>query len=106
MSKIGFIAAAGLASVLFASAGSVFATDGAALYKAKLCATCHGADANTPLTPAYPKLAGQNAGYLLQQMVDIRDGKRANGMSMAMKPMVANLSDGDIKAIADWLATQ
>ena len=85
---------------------SLAAADGAALYTAKLCNTCHGADAKTPVMPTYPKLAGQTADYLLQQIKDIRDGKRTNGMTAAMKAMVANLSDDDAKAISDWLATQ
>ena len=106
MRKIGYLAALGLVSLLLTSTSSVFAADGAALYKAKLCNTCHGVDAKTPLLPTYPKLAGQSADYALQQMKDIKDGKRANGMSAAMKPMVANVSEAEMKAIADWLATQ
>lgn len=42
-------------------AGSAVAADGAALYASKGCLACHGPDANTPVMPAYPKLAGQNA---------------------------------------------
>lgn len=35
-----------------------------ALLKAGACASCHGADFNKTLTPAYPKLAGQYPDYL------------------------------------------
>jgi cytochrome c len=89
------------------SAGSIanaYAADGAALYASKGCPACHGADAKTPMTPAYPKLAGQSAGYLAQQVMDIRDGKRTNGQTAMMKPMTTGLSNEDIKAIADWLS--
>jgi cytochrome c len=41
---------------------SAFA-DGKALYLEKTCVACHGKDAKKPLTPEYPKLAGQNAKY-------------------------------------------
>ncbi len=34
------------------------------LLKAGNCASCHGADFNSPIDPSYPKLAGQHADYL------------------------------------------
>jgi cytochrome c len=80
------------------------AADGAALYTAKACNTCHGADGKTPIMPSYPKLAGQNSDYAVAQIKDIRDGKRTNGMTAAMKPMVAALTDAEIKEISDYLA--
>ena len=106
MSKKNIIITAGLASLLMLATSSVIAADGAALYKAKLCNTCHGPDGKTPLLPTYPKLAGQSAAYLIQQVKDIRDGKRTNGLTAAMKPMAANVTDDEIKAISEWLATQ
>ena len=81
------------------------AADGAELYKAKACFSCHGADAKTPIMPLYPKLAGQNAQYALNQMLDIKSGKRANGQSAVMKGIVAGVSDDELKAIAEWLST-
>ena len=80
--------------------------EGKNLYMAKACATCHGMDANTPIMPAYPRLAGQNAQYLHDQMKAIKDGTRTNGQSAVMKPMMMNVSDEEIKAIADWIAGQ
>ena len=80
------------------------AADGKALYTQKLCTTCHGAEGKAPLTPVYPKLNGQNADYLLNQMKDIKSGKRNNGLSMTMKPMMASVSESEMNAIADYLA--
>lgn len=74
------------------------------LYTAKLCASCHGADGNTPIMPVYPRIAGQNQQYLIDQMKAIKDGTRSNGQSMAMKAIMANVSEDDIKVIAEWLA--
>ncbi|CCQ11458.1 cytochrome c554 [Pseudoalteromonas luteoviolacea B = ATCC 29581] len=79
------------------------AADGAALYTAKMCQTCHGAEGKAPLMGSYPKLNGQNKDYLVQQMKDIKSGARANGMSMAMKAMVANVSEEEMVAIAEYL---
>ena len=79
--------------------------DGAALFKAKTCVACHGADAKTPLMPNYPKLAGQNAAYALQQMKDIKSGARSNGMTAAMKGIMHLVSEEEMKTISDWLST-
>ena len=97
---------AGAALLSLGLAGNVAAADGAALYASKGCAACHGADGKTPIMPVYPKVAGQNAGYALNQMKDIKSGARANGQSAAMKGIVMAISDDELKAIADWLATQ
>ncbi|MBE0369578.1 c-type cytochrome [Pseudoalteromonas sp. MMG013] len=97
------IIGAGIAILTMGSAG-VNAADGAALYTAKMCQTCHGAEGKAPIMGMYPKLNGQNKDYLVAQMKDIKSGKRNNGMSMAMKAMVANVSDAEIDAIAEYLS--
>ena len=98
------IAAAALAGILLTSTStSAHAVDGAAVYQAKACLGCHGMDAKTPVMPTYPKLAGQNAAYALQQMKDIKSGARANGMSVAMKAVMQRVSDEEMEAIAQWL---
>ena len=99
------MAAAGVVLLSLGMAGNAVAQDGAALYTAKVCNTCHGADANTPIMPSYPKLAGQNADYAYNQMMDIKSGARANGQSAAMKAIVAGVTEEELRAIADWLAT-
>ena len=78
--------------------------DGKALYLEKTCIACHGKDAKKPLTPEYPKLAGQNAKYAENQMQDIKSGARANGNSAAMKGVMHLVSDAEIKEIAKYLS--
>ncbi|HPQ26747.1 MAG TPA: c-type cytochrome [Gammaproteobacteria bacterium] len=87
------------------SVGTAAAADGAALYQSKTCFSCHGKDAKTPILPAYPKLAGQNAVYAAQQMKDIKSGARSNGMTAAMKGVMHLVSDEEIDAIAQWLSS-
>lgn len=94
----------GAAGFLIAAA-NVFA-DGADLYTSKMCVTCHGASGKAPIMASYPKLADQNADYCTNQVKDIRDGKRTNGMTMAMKPMVAALTDAEATEICTYLADQ
>jgi cytochrome c len=76
----------------------------AALYTGKLCQTCHGLDAKTPIQPMYPKLAGQNSEYCQQQVKDIKSGARANAQTAVMKPLVQTLSDEEIAKICDYIA--
>ena len=90
------LAAATLAMPAFA--------DGKALYLEKTCVACHGKDAKKPLTPDYPKLAGQNAAYAERQMLDIKSGARANGNSAAMKGVMHLVSDEEIKELAKYLS--
>ncbi len=79
---------------------------GAALYAAKGCAACHGADGKTPIMTSYPKVAGLPQQYTANQMTDIKSGARNNGQSAAMKGIMAAVSDEDIQAISTWLSKQ
>ena len=98
-----------IAGITFAaislSSGASMAADGAALFQAKTCFACHGADAKTPITPLYPKLAGQNKEYLINQMKDIKSGARNNGQTGAMKGIMATVTEADMAAIAEWLSS-
>ncbi|MGD9510179.1 MAG: c-type cytochrome [Geminicoccaceae bacterium] len=69
------------------------------------CSGCHGADGRAgDRLPAYPALAGQHAPYLVQQLrlwrAGIRGGRHGNLMTAA----AANLSDGQIAAVASYFA--
>ena len=91
--------------MLILSPAMTHAADGAALYKSKTCIACHGKDAKTPLLPNYPKIAGQNAAYTLQQMKDIKSGARSNGQSAAMKGVMHLVTDEEMQALADYVAS-
>lgn len=67
-----------------------------------VCAACHGADGNSAI-PVNPKLAGQHPEYLLKQLNNFKEGKRANAV---MAPMVANLSADEMKDLAAYFANQ
>jgi len=87
---------------------AALAAKGAKIYKSKEtnCIGCHGADANTPLRPDhFPKLAGQNKTYIITQMKDIRNGVRNNGQTIVMTGITHGLSNEDIEALAEWLAS-
>lgn len=105
MKHIASLAALGLAGMLAAAPLAVSAApDGAALYKSKTCTACHGKDGKTPIMPNYPKIAGQNKAYMIQQMKDIKSGARNNGNTAAMKGVMHLVSDEEIEALADYVS--
>jgi len=67
------------------------------------CATCHGADLHG-LADA-PPIAGRSPSYLFRQLYDLRNATRTGAASELMKPVVANLTDTDMVAIAAYLAS-
>jgi cytochrome c len=93
-----------LIAAAFVASPAIAAMDGAALYKDKTCNACHGPTGNKPLMPNYPKIAGQNAAYMEQQMKDIKSGARNNGQTAAMKGVMHLVNDEEIKAISDYLS--
>jgi cytochrome c len=105
MSKYLKLSASAIIASLFISVSGSAIADGAAVYTAKACGSCHGATGAEPIMGAYPKLAGQNAEYLVQQMIDFKSGARTNAQSAVMKGMVASVSEGEMKEIADYLAS-
>jgi len=99
-------AAVSTAALLLAlSPAAVLSADGEKLFKTRTCSTCHGKDGKTPIMPMYPKIAGQNKEYTLQQMVDIKSGARSNGQSAAMKGVMHLVSDEELQALAEYIAT-
>jgi len=105
MNRIKLNTVATIAALLMALPFSASALDGAGLYKTKTCYTCHGKDGKTTIMPDYPKIAGQNEAYTLQQMKDIKSGARANGMSAAMKGVMHLVNEDEMKALAAYIAT-
>lgn len=97
------LAAALILPAAVAAEDEAVGLDGAALYRERTCIACHGADAKTPILPVYPRLAGQNAQYALQQMKDIKSGARSNGNTAAMRGVMHLVSDAELEAIAGYL---
>ena len=67
-----------------------------------VCAACHGADGNSTIV-VNPKLAQQHPEYLLKQLHDFKDDKRADPV---MKGFAMMLSDEEMRNITAWLAAQ
>jgi len=66
------------------------------------CVHCHG-EQGRPASSFYPSLAGQPAGYLVQQLNAYSEGSRQNAI---MSSLAKILSAEEINALADYLAAQ
>jgi cytochrome c553 len=69
---------------------------------AKNCAACHG-ETGVASNPAWPKLAGQKPGYLMNALKAFRAGLRKDP---TMAGVARNLSDADIANLAAYYAGQ
>jgi cytochrome c553 len=69
---------------------------------AKNCAACHG-ETGIAANPAWPKLAGQKAGYIANALKAFRAGLRKDPM---MAGVTRGLSDTDIANLAAYFAAQ
>jgi len=71
------------------------------------CASCHGADFNTPTTPAFPKLAGQHADYLYASLrAYATEGNPHIGRANAiMGAQVKPYSRAELRQMAQYLST-
>jgi len=97
-------------TILLLAAAAAFATPAAAQQKGKsveehlkVCATCHGADGNTPLTPDFPKLGGQHYDYLLHSLKAYKSGQRKNPI---MAGQATELTTKDMEALAAYYSRQ
>ncbi|MBL6931688.1 MAG: c-type cytochrome [Rhodospirillales bacterium] len=78
------------------------AAAGEKLYKKK-CKSCHGKEGKKPLK-GNPIIAGQKHNYLTIQISDIKSKARSTGKTAAMFAAVKNLTDEQIKSLADYLS--
>lgn len=65
------------------------------------CTACHGKEGRAAPDGYYPRIAGKPAGYLYNQLVNFRDGRRRYG---PMVYLVDPLSDAYLREIAEHFA--
>lgn len=66
------------------------------------CIACHGRAGAASSTAYFPRLAGKPAGYLFNQLVSFRDGRRFNS---DMAHLVQHLPDAYLREMADYFAS-
>ena len=87
--------------------------------RAKACMGCHGVDGNSAI-PGFPKIAGQNATYIIKQLRDFKSKARMDGwkgdktkkdsqygvVPGTMNGQVASLSEEDILNLAAYFSSK
>jgi len=102
-------------AALLMTVGVTHAADlaaGKAVWEKVNCASCHGADAKSPILPVYPILAGQHADFLAHALKAYQRGASGAPASAnvrknaVMGAFAAQLSKQDIENVSAWLASQ
>jgi cytochrome c553 len=68
------------------------------------CMACHGKEGRATTDGYYPRIAGKPAGYLHNQLVNFRDGRRQQYPQMTY--LVQHLSDAYLQEMATYFANQ
>ncbi|MFT5705101.1 MAG: cytochrome c553 [Shewanella sp.] len=66
------------------------------------CVACHG-NVMLGIMPTYPSLMGQKTAYLFKQLIEFKQGKRANPIMQAQAGM---LSETEMKNVAYYYSQQ
>jgi len=69
------------------------------------CAACHSVDGKGMENAMFPGIAGQNADYLKSQLEQFRSGARNNDRGSMMRNIAAKLTDEDIAALSQFMAS-
>jgi len=67
------------------------------------CVACHGKQGRATSDGFFPRIAGKPQGYLYQQLLHFRQGRRTNAQ---MNGMLAHLSDAYLSEMAAYFAAQ
>lgn len=70
--------------------------------RVRACTVCHGKEGRATSEGYYPRIAGKPAGYLYNQLVNFREGRRRNAM---MTYLVSNLPDAYLQEISAHFAS-
>jgi cytochrome c553 len=67
------------------------------------CSGCHNEDGSG--TDKYPRITGQHAPYVVQQLLNFKSGVRANDGKAVMQAVARRMNEIEIKAVAEYVAT-
>src|SRR5574337_344009 len=66
------------------------------------CTACHGKEGRATPGAYFPRIAGKPAGYLYNQLLNFRDGRRSYPQ---MSDLLVHLTDGYLREMAGYFAT-
>ncbi|MCM5680127.1 c-type cytochrome [Schlegelella sp. S2-27] len=97
----------GLAAALLSGAGAAAAQPAGARVpdtiaeRVRACTVCHGKEGRATNEGYFPRIAGKPAGYLYQQLLNFREGRRHYAL---MTYLVEHLSDDYLMEIAQYFS--
>ena len=97
----------GLAAALLSGAGAAAAQPASARVpdtiaeRVRACTVCHGKEGRATNEGYFPRIAGKPAGYLYQQLLNFREGRRHYAL---MTYLVEHLSDDYLMEIAQYFS--
>jgi len=68
------------------------------------CSSCHSPNGRG-IPPHYPRIDGQHPGYTFSQLQAFRQGTRKNDTNSAMQTIVSRMSEQEMKAVSEYIAT-
>jgi cytochrome c553 len=68
------------------------------------CIACHGPHGLGNPPAGFPRLSGQQPGYIIKQLHDYQQAARRNGTNEIMQTVAARMSDAEIDAVAHYVA--
>ncbi|RMD80712.1 MAG: cytochrome c4 [Gammaproteobacteria bacterium] len=70
------------------------------------CVNCHGerGKGKAPHISVFPVIGGQHRDYIIKELKDFREGRRANDPAGMMADIARKLSDEEIEAVANYLS--
>ena len=95
------VAAAGLLGFLTAANAATAPFEDTIAQRTQACTACHGPQGRAAPDGYYPRLAGKPAGYLYNQLINFREGRRHYGL---MTQLVDPLSDAYLLEIAQYFS--
>jgi cytochrome c553 len=103
---IAFAAGATLATAAGTALAQSHAEQAARELAKDVCSACHGPEGHS-ISPVFPRLAGQQAGYIIVQLEAFRNHTRGDPNAQAyMWGMSSQLSDATIKDLAEYYSTR
>ena len=95
-------AKAGATKEEFVALGSQIYTGGVTGVMA--CTACHGPKGNGLDAAGFPKVAGQQINYVINQLNNFKNGSRSNDSSVMMNNIAAAMTEEQITAVANYLS--
>ncbi|GAB4350907.1 MAG: hypothetical protein Kow006_14240 [Gammaproteobacteria bacterium] len=69
------------------------------------CTGCHGPGGYGNPQAGFPRVASQQAAYIAKALRDFRSGERANDLNGIMRGVTAEMTDAEIDAVAEYMAS-